>query len=109
VISAPASASGGRDCKSTLGDATDGGQRLAAEAERADLEQVVGIAQFARDVVAERQRQVVGVDAAAVIDDADQIGAALLGLDVNACAAGVDGVLQQFLDDAGGPTGRPAP
>jgi hypothetical protein len=103
VISAPASASGGRDCKSTLGDAADGGQRLAAEAEGADLEQVVGIAQFARGVVAERQRQVVGVDAAAVIDDADQVGTALLDIDIDARAAGVNGVLQQFLDDAGRP------
>ena len=50
----------------------------------------------------EGQRQIVGVDAAAVIDDANQFGAALLDLDIDAPAAGIDGVFEQFLDDAGG-------
>ena len=59
--------------------------------------------QLAGGVAGEGQRQVVGDDAAAVIDDADQLGAALLDLDVDAAAAGIDGVFEQFLDDAGRP------
>ena len=84
AISAPRGSSGGRDCSVDLGDAADGGQRLAAEAERADAEQVVGVVQLAGGVAGEGQRQVVGVDAAAVVDDADQLDAALLDLDVDA-------------------------
>ena len=49
----------------------------------------------------EGERQIVGDDAAAVIDDANEFGAALLDLDVDARAAGIDGVFEQFLDDAG--------
>ena len=59
--------------------------------------------ELAGGVAGEGERQVVGMDAAAVIDDADQLGAALLDLDVDARAAGVDAVFQQLLDDAGGP------
>ena len=43
------------------------------------------------------------MDAAAVVDDADQLAAALLDVDVDARAAGVEAVFQQLLDDAGGP------
>src|SRR5262249_52325535 len=67
----------------------------------ADAKQVVGVLQLARGVAGEGQAQVVLVDAAAVIDDADAVDAALLDLDVDARAAGVHRVLQQFLDDAG--------
>src|SRR5205085_7669768 len=74
-----------------------------AEAEGADAEQVVGVAEFTGGVAGQGQRQVVGGDAAAVVDDADQLGAALVQVDVNALRAGVDGVFEQFLDDAGGP------
>ena len=56
--------------------------------------------QLAGGVAGERQRQVVGVDAAAVVDDADQFGAALLEVDVDAGGPGIDGVLEQLLDDA---------
>ena len=48
----------------------------------------------------EGQGQVVGLDAAAVVGDADQLGAALLDLDVDAAAAGVHGVFEQLLDHA---------
>ena len=42
-----------------------------------------------------------GVDAAAVVDDADEGDAALVGLDRDARGAGVEGVLDQLLDDGG--------
>src|SRR5262249_960560 len=85
-----------------LRDAANRRQRLAAEAERADAEQVVGVAQLPGSVPGEGERQIFRDDAAAVVHDADQLCAALLDLDVDPVAAGVHAVFQEFLDDAGG-------
>jgi hypothetical protein len=54
-------------------------------------------------VAGEGQGQVVGLDAAAVVHNADQLHAALLGVHIDTPAAGVHGVFEQLLDDAGGP------
>ena len=86
-----------------LGDAADRGQRLAAKAERADAKEIVGLAQLAGGVAGEGERQIVGVDAAAVVHDANQFGAALFEVDVDARRAGVQAIFEQFLDDAGRP------
>ena len=86
-----------------LGHAGDGRQGLAAKAERVHREQIVGRGQLAGGVIGEGEAHVVGQDAAAVIDDADQVGPALVDVDVDAPAAGIDAVFQQFLDDAGRP------
>src|SRR5262249_16801014 len=51
----------------------------------------------------EGQQQVVRLDTAAVIDDAQEVDAALPDLDVEARGAGVDAVLEQLLQHAGGP------
>ena len=51
----------------------------------------------------EDQWQVVRLDAVTVVHDPDQFGPTLFEIDVDARCAGVDGVFQQFLDDAGGP------
>ena len=67
-----------------MGDAADGRQGLAAEAQRGDAEEVVGRLQLAGGVRGEGQGQVVGRDAVAVIDDADEVGAALLHFNVDA-------------------------
>ena len=56
---------------------TDAGQRLAAEAERADPLEVLGNAKLARGMGRHRQRQVLGLDTAAVIHHADQGNAPL--------------------------------
>src|SRR5207247_609392 len=42
-----------------------------------------------------------GGQLAAVVHDADQVGAALLDLDINAARTGIDAVFEQLLDDAG--------
>src|SRR5439155_9093295 len=97
----PARLAGRPRLQRDLGDAADGGEGLAAEAERADAEQVVGGLQLAGGVAGEGEGQILGGDAAAVIGDADQLRAALLDLDVDARAAGIDAVLQQLLEDAG--------
>ena len=51
----------------------------------------------------EGQRQVFGQDAAAVVNHQDQVSPALDHFQVDARAAGVDCILEQLLDDAGGP------
>ncbi len=86
-----------------LGDAADGGEGFAAEAEGLDAKEVVGVVELAGGVGGEGQRQVVGVDAAAVVGDADQLDAALFHVHVHAAGAGVDGVFEEFLEDAGRP------
>ena len=48
-----------------------------------DAEQIVGVANLAGGVAGHGQRQLVGRDAAAVVDDADQLDAALLHRDVD--------------------------
>ena len=53
--------------------------------------------------LAEGQWKILTLDAATVIHHPDQVDAALAHLHVDALAAGIDGVLQQFLHDTGGP------
>src|SRR5262249_49495566 len=93
---------GGARLEHNLGDAADGGEGLAAEAEGADAAQVGGGAELAGGVAGEGEREVLGGDAAAVIDHADQLGAPLFHLDVDARAARIDAVFEELLEDAGG-------
>ena len=80
----------------------DGGERFAAEAERADGGQIGGGAELARRVAQKGGGQLVGRDAAAVVRDA-QIGQpAVLQLDGDVPRARVDGVFQKLLDNARG-------
>ena len=53
-------------------------QRLAAKAERADAEQIVGVADFARGMAGHREREFLRWNPAAVVTDADQFETALL-------------------------------
>ena len=80
----------------------DGGERFAAEAERADGGQIGSGAELARRVAQKGGGQLVGRDAAAVVCDA-QIGQpAVLQLDGDVPRARVDGVFQKLLDNARG-------
>jgi hypothetical protein len=58
-----------------LGNATNGGQRLAAEAQRADVEEILDLGEFAGGVACEGQGQIFRLDAAAVVHDLDQVDA----------------------------------
>src|SRR5690606_31571 len=53
---------------------------------------------LARGVAAQRQRQVFLSDTDAVVAHADQLDAAVFELNVDAVGAGVEAVLEQFLD-----------
>ena len=74
-------------------------QRLAAEAERADRDQIV-VGELRGGVAFDRERQIGARHALAVIADADQPAAAAVGEDVDAARAGIERVLDQLLDHA---------
>src|SRR5690606_31673404 len=78
-------------------DRRDGGEGFAAEAHRADAEQVVGGFDLAGGVAGDGQREVVGVNAFAVVDDADELGAAVGDVDLDARREGVEAVLKELL------------
>ena len=79
----------------------DRGQRLAAEAERADVEQVV-VGQLRGGVALDREREIGAGHAGAVVADADQPAPAAVGEDLDARRAGVERVLDELLDHARG-------
>src|SRR5262249_4214531 len=86
-----------------LPDAGDRRQRLAAKAHGGDGKEIVGGGEFAGGVIGEGELEVVGMNAVAVVHDADKLAAALFDVDVDARRAGVEAVFQKLLDDAGGP------
>ncbi len=84
------------------GDAGDGGQGFAAEAEGGDGEEVVGGAELGGGVALEGEECVVLDHAVAVVGDADELAAAGFDLDADAGGSGVEGVFEEFFDDGGG-------
>ena len=84
-------------------DGGDGRQSLAPEAQGADSGQVLGRAELAGGVAEKGGGQLPGGDAAAVVGDPDQGHAAGADLHRHSGGPGVDGVLDELLDHAGGP------
>ena len=80
------------------GDRGDRGQSFSAETQRGDAQQVFGILDFRGGVALEGQQGVVAHHAAAVVGDLDELLAAGFDLDPDAGGAGVERVLEQFLD-----------
>ena len=76
-------------------------QRLAAEPVRQDGGEVVGPADLARGMTLERQPRIIRVHPLAVILDPNLLLAAELDVDDDAAGAGINGVLDEFLDDRG--------
>ena len=75
------------------------GQRLAAEPERPDAVEVGRDADLAGRVAMHREPRVVGRHALAVVLDANQRPAALLDGHGDPACAGIERVLDEFLDD----------
>ncbi len=84
-------------------DRRDAGQCFAAKAERADAVQVRRHADLARGVSVHGQPRIVGCHALAVVLDADEGATAPLDGHRNAARAGVERILDQFLDHRGRP------
>ena len=75
------------------------GQRFAPEAQGDDRVEVGAGGKLGRRVTLEGQRQLVGLDAAAVIDHPDQVDATVVSFDLDATSAGIEGVLDELYDD----------
>ena len=73
-------------------------QSFAAEAQRADALEVVERGDLARCVCGNRERQIVRINPIAVVANSDQACTTLLDVDLDARGAGVEAVLDQFLD-----------
>ena len=80
----------------------DAGQRLAAKAKRVDRIQVGRRAQFARSVAGEGQWQIVSLDAAAVVENAQRPIEPAVNLHRDLRRPGVERVLEQFLQHRDG-------
>ena len=81
------------------GDRADARQRFAAKPERGQAVEILERGELRRRVPADRQRQIGRRDAAAVVDDLDQLDAATTDRDPDPGGAGIDGVFDQLLDD----------
>ncbi|MNZ74185.1 hypothetical protein D3C78_926280 [compost metagenome] len=85
------------------GHRADRGQRLAAKAQAQHPLEILQLADLAGGMAGQRQRQVVRLDAGAVVAHAQQLDAALLDLDVDARGACIEAVLEQLLGHRGRP------
>jgi hypothetical protein len=81
-------------------DRADARERLAAEAHRLDVEEVVVGQQLAGGVLGHAELQVVGVHADPVVADLDQLAPAVEDLDVHPGRAGIEGVFNELLHHA---------
>ena len=80
----------------------DARQRLAAEAERSNRTEVFRARDLACRMTLDRQTRILRIHPLAVVLDAQQFLAAELDRDDDARRAGIERVLDQFLDDRGG-------
>ncbi len=80
----------------------DARQRLATETERAHGLEILDAADLAGGVTREREREFVRGDAGAVVAHAAQLRPAALDFDVDRACAGIEAVLDQFLDHGRG-------
>ena len=84
-----------------MGDRGNRWQRLAAEAERGNPAQVLGSPDLARGVALDGQPGVIRLHAFPIVLNANLLLAAELDVNRDAAGAGIDGVLDELLDDGG--------
>jgi len=82
------------------GYARDRCQRLAAEAEGVDRREILAGGDLARGVRRHRKGKLLGGYARSIVGHAHEVGAAALDLNEDAPRAGVDRILDEFLDHA---------
>ena len=64
--------------------------------------EVIDVLDFAGGVGGKGESEIVGMDAAAVVTDADEFAAAVFDVDVDVGRTGIDGVFDDFFDHGGG-------
>ena len=65
-----------------------------------DAEEIVGGGDFTGGMAGDGEQEVVGMNAFAVIDDANEVGAAIHDVDFDAGGERVDAVIEEFFDGA---------
>src|SRR6266851_7079547 len=85
-----------------LGYGSDAGQRLATKPQGRQRWQVVDRADLAGRKSLQRQRSILGGHAAAVIRDLDEASPAIDQFNVNARAASIEGIVEEFLQHRSG-------
>jgi hypothetical protein len=93
---------GGPAGEGETADGADRGQRLAAEAQGVDAQQIV-VGELGGGVAHHREFELVRAHTQAVVAHRDEVPAAGQGGHLDAAGAGVEGVLHQLLDRRGGP------
>ena len=78
---------------------SDGGERLASEAHGDDGEEVCRLADLARRMPLKGHPGIHSPHTGAVVDDLDQCLAGILDDDLDVGRTGIDGILDQLLDD----------
>jgi hypothetical protein len=86
--------------KRGLRNAADTRQGLSPKPQSADSKEIIGMGEFAGGVTGESQRQILSVDATAVVHNPNQVHAALLDFDVDPRGSGIHGVFQKLLHHA---------
>src|SRR5512139_3260060 len=81
------------------GSRADGRQCLSAKAERADRQKIIAL-KLRRGMALDREFEIGGGHAFAVVGDADQPAASAVSEDVDTVSAGVERIFDQFLHDA---------
>ena len=85
------------------GDGADGGERLPAKAQAVDPFQIVQGRHLGGGVARQRQHQLIPGDTAAVVTNADKLGASLVDVDLDPVSPRIQAVFHQFLHHGGGP------
>ena len=93
---------GGARVDGEIGDGGDGGQRLAAKAERRDRGEIA-IGDFRGGVALDGERQILGAHPASIVDDANEPPPARLYGDIDARGAGVERIFDELLHGGGRP------
>src|ERR1043166_3717921 len=91
----------GRESETT--DAGDAGERLATKAHGGDGGEVFGALDFARGMTLEAEQRIVAAHARAIVHDANEAASACLDFHGDAGGLSIQGIFDQFLDDAGRP------
>ena len=85
-----------------LGNCGNTGQGLATESHRMEGEEVVGLADFGSGMTLEGQTGIGLRHAAAIVDDLNERATGIDNNDLDRLGTGIDGILDQLLDDRSG-------
>ncbi|CAH0320713.1 hypothetical protein SRABI106_04355 [Rahnella aquatilis] len=87
----------GARCQNQARYRADTGQRFATKSEAQDCFQIIKTGDFTGGMTCQRQRQIVFANPAAVVANADKLGATAIDININTRRARIKAVFHQFL------------